>query len=124
MNLHRMLQQRAADGRPVRVGLIGAGKFGSMYLSQVRRTPGVHLVAVADLSPKRARAALLHTGWPADALGARSFAAAVRDGSTRLTDDTLAMIAAPEIDVVIDATGSPSAGIAHVLACCEHGASR
>ena len=121
MNLHRLLQQRAAQGKPLRIGLIGAGKFGSMYLSQVRRTPGVHLVAVSDLSPARAKAALLHTGWPAQALTARSFAAAARDGSTRLTDDTPAMIAAPEIDIVIDATGSPSAGIAHVLACCQHG---
>lgn len=121
MNLHRLLKERAAASRPLRIGLIGAGKFGSMYLSQVRRTPGVHLVGVADLSPPRARAALLHTGWPAQALGARSFAAAVRDGTTRLTDDTPALIAAPEIDIVIDATGSPAAGIAHVLACCEHG---
>lgn len=121
MNLHRLLQQRAAEGRPLRIGLIGAGKFGSMYLSQVPRTPGVHLVAVADLSPVRAKAALLHTGWSAQSVGARSFAAAVRDGTTRLTDDTMAMIAAPEIDIVIDATGSPSAGIAHVLACCEQG---
>ena len=51
MNLHAKLKQRAADGRPVRVGLIGAGKFGSMYLAQIPRTPGVHLVGIADLSP-------------------------------------------------------------------------
>ncbi|MFM8768695.1 MAG: hypothetical protein ACKOD9_13345, partial [Rubrivivax sp.] len=55
MSLHRQLQQRAAEGRPIRVGLIGAGKFGSMYLSQVPRTPGVHLVGIADLSPDAAR---------------------------------------------------------------------
>ena len=121
MNLHRLLLQRAADSRPLRVGLIGAGKFGSMYLSQARRTPGIHLVAVADLSPKRARKALLHTGWPADALSARSFAQAARQGSTPLCDDAMALIAAPEIEIVIDATGSPSAGIAHVLACCTQG---
>ena len=58
MNLHRMLQQRAAEGRPLRVGLIGAGKFGTMYLSQALRTPGIHLVGVADLQPVRAQAAL------------------------------------------------------------------
>jgi predicted homoserine dehydrogenase-like protein len=121
MNLHRLLQQRAADGRPLRVGLIGAGKFGTMYLSQARRTPGIHLVAVADLAPARAKAALLRTGWPAGALAARSFADAARRGITRLTDDAMAMIAAPEIDIVIDATGHPAAGIAHVLACCTHG---
>ena len=59
MNLHAKLQQRAAEGKPLRVGMIGAGKFGSMYLSQVPRTPGIHMVGIADLSPARARAALL-----------------------------------------------------------------
>ena len=63
MNLHSKLQQRAADGRPVRVGLIGAGKFGSMYLAQVPRTPGVHLVGIADLSPDGARTNLARVGW-------------------------------------------------------------
>jgi predicted homoserine dehydrogenase-like protein len=121
MNLHRLLQQRAAEGRPLRVGLIGAGKFGTMYLAQARRTPGIHLVAVADLAPVRARAALVRAGWPGAALAARSFADAARRGVTRLTDDATALIAAPEVDIVIDATGSPAAGIAHVLACCEHG---
>ena len=121
MNLHRMLRQRADEGRPLRIGLIGAGKFGSMYLSQVRRTPGVHLVGVADLSVQRAKAALLRVGWPAAALGARSLAEAARKGTTRLIDDAQALIAAPEVEIVIDATGNPSAGIAHVLACCRHG---
>jgi len=51
MNLHRMLAAREAEKRPVRVVLVGAGKFGSMYLSQARRTPGIHVVAVADLAP-------------------------------------------------------------------------
>ncbi|MCZ2413664.1 MAG: Gfo/Idh/MocA family oxidoreductase, partial [Burkholderiales bacterium] len=121
MNLHRMLRQRADDGRPLRVGLIGAGKFGSMYLSQARRTPGIRLVAVADLSPARARAALRRVGWPAGALGARTLSEAARKGTVRLLDDAQALIAAPEIEVVIDATGQPAAGIEHVLACCRHG---
>jgi len=116
-----MLKQRAGEGRPLRIGLIGAGKFGSMYLSQVRRTPGMHLAAVADLSPPRAREALERVGWPAAALAAASIAEAIRHGSTHLLDDAMAMIASPDIDIVIDATGHPSAGIRHVLACCEHG---
>ena len=66
MSLYRQLQQRAAEGRPVRVGLIGAGKFGSMYLAQVPRTTGVHLAAIADLSPAAARANLARVGWTAD----------------------------------------------------------
>ena len=62
MSLHAQLQQRAANNNPIRIGLIGAGKFGSMYLSQIPRTPGVHLVAIADLSPTNARANLARVG--------------------------------------------------------------
>ncbi len=120
MNLHRMLRERAAEGRPLRVGLIGAGKFGSMYLSQIRRTPGVRLAAVADLDPARAHAALARVGWAAEQLRAAGFEDAERRGTTFLTDDAMAMIAAPQVDIVIDATGHPAAGIAHVLACCGH----
>jgi len=115
------LQMRAAAGRPLRVALLGAGKFGSMFLSQVRVTPGMHLVAVADLSPDRARAALTTTGWPAERIDGRSCADAVKRGVTHVTDDGLALIRAAEIEIVIDATGNPAAGIAHVLACCDHG---
>ena len=58
MSLHAQLQRRAAEGQPIRIGLIGAGKFGAMYLSQVPRTPGIHLIGIADLSPANARANL------------------------------------------------------------------
>ena len=110
MNLHRLLKQREERGEPLRIGLIGAGKFGSMFLSQVRHTPGMRMVAIADLSPERARDALRRVGW-ADAAIA----------SLRFFDDARRMIEEPDVDVVIDATGSPGAGIAHVLACCESG---
>ena len=121
MNLHRMLKQREADGKPLRVALIGAGKFGSMFLSQAQRTPGIRLVAVADLAPDRARAALTKVGWPAEALNAASVHDAVRSKKVYFSDDALAVIADPGVEIVIDATGQPAAGIQHVLACCEHG---
>ena len=70
MNLYTKLQQRAAAGKPVRVGLIGAGKFGSMYLAQVPRTPGMQVVAIADLSPAGARRNLARVGWPEEATAA------------------------------------------------------
>ena len=62
MNLYRLLQRRAAHGKPVRVGLIGAGKFGSMFLSQVPATPGLEVAAIADLAPDRARQACRTVG--------------------------------------------------------------
>jgi predicted homoserine dehydrogenase-like protein len=119
VNLHQLLQARAARNEPLRVALVGAGKFGSMFLSQVRTTRGMHLVALADLSPDRARVALANTGWPAEQIDARSCSDAVKRGATYVTDDVMAVIRAGEIAIVIDATGNPAAGIAHVLACCE-----
>ena len=90
MNLHKLLLAREAAGKPLRVGLIGAGKFGSMYLSQALRTPGIALVGVADLAPDRARQAMANVGWPAARLEAGSFAKAAAAGSVRITDDLLA----------------------------------
>jgi predicted homoserine dehydrogenase-like protein len=121
MNLHAMLQKRAAQGKPLQVGLIGAGKFGSMYLAQARHTPGIHVIAIADLSPDRARASLARTGWETGNYGAASFDEAMRKGTTHLCEDGLELIKSPAIEIVIDATGSPTAGIRHALACCEHG---
>lgn len=116
-----MLVARAASMRPLRVGLIGAGKFGSMYLAQAKHTTGIHIVGIADLSPERAKASLRRTGWEPERCTARTFADAVRTGATCVVDDALALIAAPEVEIVIDATGDPAAGIRHALACCTHG---
>jgi predicted homoserine dehydrogenase-like protein len=121
MNLHRLLLERAAARKPLRVVLIGAGKFGSMFLSQARRTPGLHVVAVADLDPVRARESLARVGWAAEQYDARSIDQAARIGSTCITDDALAAIASNAVDIVIDATGSPAAGIRHALAASGHG---
>lgn len=121
MNLFAKLKQREADGKPLRVGLIGAGKFGSMYLSQARRTPGIHLVGVADLALERARASLERTGWEPERFAARGFDEAARSRSTHLTEDSLDLIASAHVDIVIDATGNAPAGIRHALACCEQG---
>ena len=120
MNLARLLQQRAANNNPIRVGLIGAGKFGSMYLSQIPRTPGMHLLGLADLNPKRAAESLRRVGWKDEQFAAQSFEQAFKHGSTCITDDAMSLISNPYIDVIIDATGHPAAGIAHVLACCAH----
>ena len=121
VNLHHLLLQREEQRKPLRVVLIGAGKFGSMFLSQVRTTRGLHLIAVADLAPERARAALVTTGWSPEQFDARSFADAASKGTTFVTDDAHAAIAAAETEIVIDATGHPAAGIGHVLACCSSG---
>ena len=121
MNLHRLLLERDAAGTPLRVGLIGAGKFGSMFLAQAQRTRGLHLLGIADLDPARAKDALTRVGWPAEKFAARSAGEAIERGSTWIGDDAMALIAHPALDVVIDATGHPAAGIRHALAAIAHG---
>jgi predicted homoserine dehydrogenase-like protein len=115
MSLYAKLQQRAAEGRPVRIGLIGAGKFGSMYLAQVPRTPGVHLVGIADLAPDAARANLARVGWAAERTQAPSLDAALRDGRTHVGDDWRALVRHPALDVIVECTGSPVAAVDHCL---------
>ena len=79
LHLLEHLAVRADGGRPIRVMVIGAGKFGSMFLSQARRIRGLHVVAVVDLSPDRARAALRETAeesglsLPPEAVGGIDF---------------------------------------------------
>jgi len=120
MSLSYKLAALQEAGTPIRVGVIGAGKFGSMFLSQAPRTPGLHIMGIADLDVSRAHQAVQRVGWPKERAGAASFAQARRDGTTCIVDDAEALIAADGIDVIVEATGSPAAGIRHALLCCKH----
>jgi predicted homoserine dehydrogenase-like protein len=119
--LYAKLQQRAATGRPIRVGLIGAGKFGSMYLAQIPRTPGVHLVGIADLSPEAACRNLARVGWEAERIQAPGLDAAIKDGRTHVGDDWQALVRHPAIDVIVECTGHPIAAVDHCLEAFAHG---
>src|SRR5215475_10568289 len=121
MNLHAMLLAREAAGRPVTVALIGAGKFGTMFLAQARLTRGLHVVAVADLDVARAQSQLVTAGWHADAFAAASLGDALKTRRTHVTADAQALIAYPEIEVIVEATGVPAAGIRHCLGAIAHG---
>ena len=121
MSLFAKLQQRQAEGRPIRVGLIGAGKFGSMYLAQIPRTPGVHLVGIADLSPDGARANLSRVGWEAQRMQAASLDAAIKMGTTHIGEDWRALVSHPAIDVIVECTGHPIAAVDHCLEAFAHG---
>jgi predicted homoserine dehydrogenase-like protein len=110
MNLMPLLSARAEAGHPVRAALIGAGKFGSMFLTQVPTIPGLEVAVIADLDTDRAKVACREVGWD-DA----------RIANTRFVDEGRAACTADGVEVVIDATGSPTAGIAHALGAIEAG---
>jgi predicted homoserine dehydrogenase-like protein len=110
VNLHAKLAEREAQGRPLRLGLIGAGKFAAMYLAQVPKTPGVRLVGIADLQPANAKANLERVGWPAALVQA-----------TPISEDWQALVSSPQVDIVIEATGNPIAAVEHALEAFRHG---
>jgi predicted homoserine dehydrogenase-like protein len=124
MNLYRLLRARTEEGKPVRVGVIGAGKFSSMFLSQARLTPGIQLVGIAELDPEKARQACLRTGWPKEALVFGTSIGAIeegaRQGKTVITGDTRQLIAA-RLDVIVEITGVPEAGAQHAWQALESG---
>ena len=109
MNLHRLATERMAEGRPVRVGLIGAGKFGSMFLAQVPFSP-LQVSVIADLDPERARRACRETGWSESLVDATVF-----------LSDAAELVARADVDVVVEATGNPLVGVDHALAAFAAG---
>ncbi len=121
MNLHAKLLQRQAEGRPLRIGLIGAGKFGSMYLAQVPRTPGIHLVGIADLSPANAKTNLERVGWNPERTSATSLDDALSRGTTHVSDDWEALVHHPAVEIIVECTGNPLAAVDHCVAAFAAG---
>ncbi len=109
MYLWSMLKARASE-RPIRVCLIGAGKFGSMFLSQVPSTAGLEVTAIADLRVDAAKAACRNVGWDE-----------ARIAATRFSEDGAEALAADDVDVVVEATGHPRAGVRHARAAFAAG---
>jgi len=99
------------NGRnPVRVGLIGAGKFGSMFLAQVPTTPGVEVSIIADLDPAQAKRRCTEIGWPEELTS-----------KTEFVDDAMKMMTPEKVDVLVEATGNPVTGVVHAQAAISSG---
>ena len=110
MYIQNLLSKRLSKNKPIKVALIGAGKFGSMFLSQVPTTPGINVIAIADLFPEKARKSCKAVGWNDELISSTKFFESGRD-----------VIELSEIEVVIEATGLPSAGIEHARHSFKHG---
>jgi len=108
MNLQSLLGARVEAGKPVRVGLIGAGKFGSMFLAQVPSITGLEVTLICDRDVVRAKAACRSVGWDSERVARTQFS---ERGSDACVDE--------RVEVVVEATGDPAAGIAHALAAIE-----
>lgn len=121
MNLFKKLQAAEASGKPVRIGMIGAGKFGTMFLAQALRIPGIHLVGVVDLRVDAAKSNMQLAGWDRSRYAASSLDDAAKTGATFVGDDWRALVSHPAVDIVIECTGNPMAAVEHILASFEAG---
>ncbi|MFF5992985.1 NAD(P)H-dependent oxidoreductase [Prauserella flavalba] len=98
-------------GRPVRVGLVGAGQMGLGFVVQASRIAGMEVAAIADIAPERGRQAFAHAGHDhVVAQGSRAeLTAAIEAGTPVVTDDA-AMLPGLPLDVLVDASGVPEVG--------------
>src|SRR6185312_2479071 len=110
MNLQQKLAARAAAGKPVRVGLVGAGKFGSMFLSQVPHIPGLEVAVISEVDIEKGKQACRNVGWDEARIARTKFSDRGRDACL---DES--------VEVVVEATGRPDAGIAHAMRSIDAG---
>jgi predicted homoserine dehydrogenase-like protein len=108
---NRLAAREAETGRPVRVGLAGAGQMGSGFVAQVQRITGLEIGAIADVDPNRAVNAYKAAGVDPDVEGGKRHAV--------LTD--AAALAQADVDMVVDATGVPDVGAALTLGALRAG---
>ncbi len=124
MNFYTMFQRRASEGRPVKVGVIGAGKFSAMFLSQAHLVPGLQVMGIAELEPQKVFDALERTGWDdgiaEDAMSAGMINDAAARGRIGVCPSAMEVIAS-DCEVVLEITGDPEHGTQHALAAIEAG---
>lgn len=121
MNLYSLLEKRAEASGPIRVGVIGAGKFASMFLTQALHSPHMHVVGVADIDVSKAKSALIRTGWPQERFSAATLDEALASGGTCVLDSADRLIENPQVEVILEITGNPLIGTYHAIKAIENG---
>ncbi len=119
MNLFARLQAHHKSGQRIKIAMIGAGKFATMFLAQLRKLPAIHLVGLVDLYPENAKSNLQLVGWRDEAFSAASLDDALKNGSIHVTDDWQKVLNHPEIEIIIEATGDPFAAVLHITKAFE-----
>ncbi len=137
VGIRHELTRRAAAGKPIQIGVSGAGWIGSGFVAQVAHVPGMTVNVLADPDVAAARHAFIAAGVSADAIVEASAPGPAMDalcaGKRVITGDyTLAAqldsppLAAGEgaragVDIVADVTPSPASGAETAYACIRHG---
>ena len=119
-----LLKQVAAEDEPIRVGIIGAGKFGAGVVAQLSQMQGIEASIIADLDLKRARYAYTASRVPEDDIrevGSTGEAEqAILEGRPAVTQDGLMLTQCDLVDVVVEATGVPPVGARMAYGAITH----
>ena len=105
----------------MRIVLIGVGKFGTMFASQVIRLPGIHVVGVADLNVQSCKSNLKLAGWKPEMYDAKTLDKALESGTTCILENFVSLVNEPRIDIIIECTGNPVKAVDHIIAAFESG---
>ncbi len=110
-----LLAQREAEGRPIRVGLVGAGKFGGGLVAQLAQMRGIEIAAIAEQSIERAQRAYVMAGklpepMLQEAQDLNHLHDVIRSGKRAMVEDGLLLARCELIDVIVEATGLPEVG--------------
>lgn len=119
-NIYEELQKRAEEGKIIRLGMIGFGRFPSTFTVQIDRIPGMQLVGVAEMNPSRAQMTCDLMEWPKERYSAASFEDAAKNGTTCIVESADELIKSDFIDIIVDCTGNPYAGVHHVKMACRY----
>ncbi len=118
------LAKLESQGRPIRLGISGAGWLGSGYIKAISHVKGMRVDVVADPEVRLARQALLDIGIPPDDVVEVNSAAAASDAlraGKRVVTGAYDLAAQLEnIDLVSDATPYPASGAETALSCIRH----
>ena len=117
--ISQLLAQRAAAENPIRVGIIGTGKFGAGLVAQISQMQGMEVAAIADINAHNARYAFSSSGAPPEEIRTAETAAeledAIRAARPVIVEDGLALADCDSIDVVVESTGLPDVGARHAF---------
>lgn len=110
-----LLDKKVKDKKPIKIGLIGCGKFGTMFLNQSINFSGIKIVGIADLKMEKILSSLERIGWPRYKIEKKDITKSYKNSSLYITQDVDDLINCSFIDIIIEATGDPIAGSKHIL---------
>ena len=117
MNLFTLLNSRP---KPITVGIIGAGKFATMFFAQAIKIPSIHIVGVVDLYPENAKSNMEMVGWDPSAFETSNLSNAFSTGKTFISDDWEALVSHQAIEIIVECTGNPISAVKHCLSSFEN----